>query len=278
MVAHDALDIPRGCAQAAGETRGGFPRQLAQVARERIERGALRVLHHHGVELFGNDIDGFVPGDALELAAAALTRALHGVHDARIFVLHVLDVAHRAQARVRITRTARHVARLHADQLAVTHRAVQVATRRAVHGAHRVHRLLAGLGRSLVGNGHAFGRCLCAESERGRHRDGADALDERAAGQLPVAHEVLRSGFGRRSAVPVRVPHGVLPRLVNSSCLCGSTQHRREGRSPPHTAGADHHGWTALPMFAAAHNLVGRKQGYVCCAREPSYHASNAIF
>ena len=252
VVAHDALDVPRGCAQAAGKTRGSLPRQFAQVARERIERGVLRVLRHHGVEFLGNQVDGFVPGDALELAAAALARALHGVHDARVFVLHVLDVAHGTQARVRIARTARHVARLHADELAIAHRAVQVAARRAVHGAHRVHRLLPRLSRSLFSDGHAFRRCLRAESERRRHRDGADALDERATGQLPVAHEVLRSGFDRRSAVPVRVPHGVLPRLVNSSCLCSTTQHRREGRNPTT------HGWGGPPRLGRAPNVRGR--------------------
>ena len=60
-------------------------RQLAQVACERVERSGLRVFGQHGVELLGDRVDGLVPGDALELARAALARAPHGVHDARDF-------------------------------------------------------------------------------------------------------------------------------------------------------------------------------------------------
>ena len=191
MVAHDSFDVPGGGPYGGGVAGRRLPRQLAQVARERVERSGLRVFGQHGVELLGDRVDGLVPGDALELARATLARAPHGVHDARVFVLQALDVAHGAQARVGVPRPSRHVARLHAHELAVAHRAAQMAARRAVHRAHRMHGLLAGGCRGLVGQ--RFGRAGTLHPKAQRRCDGyrPDALDERATGQLAVAHEVL---------------------------------------------------------------------------------------
>ena len=209
-VAHDAFDVPRCSADAGGIARGSLPAHLAQITCERVERGLRGVLGDDGVELLGDEVHGLVPADALKFARAALADALHGPHDAGLFVLDALNVAHRAQAGVGITRASRHVAGLNAHELAVAHGALQVTTARAVDGAHGVHALLT---RSLVG-GHFALRCeralRCdarAEAHCGSDGDGADSLDERAARELAVAREVL----GRGACGLHLLTHGFLP-------------------------------------------------------------------
>ena len=93
-VAHDAFDVPRRGADAGGIARGSLPAHLAQVARERVERGLRGVLGDDGVELLGDEVHGLVPANALKLARTALADALHGPHDAGLFVLDALNVAH----------------------------------------------------------------------------------------------------------------------------------------------------------------------------------------
>ena len=149
-VTHDAFDVPRRGTDAGGIASGSLPAHLAQITCERVERGLRGVLGDDGVELLGDEVHGLVPANALELARAALADALHRPHDAGLFVLDALNVAHRAQAGVGITRASRHVAGLNAHELAVAHGALQVAAARAVDGAHGMHALFA---RSLVG-GH----------------------------------------------------------------------------------------------------------------------------
>ncbi len=218
MIAHDALDVPGGSPHRCGVARGRLPRQLAQVAGERVERSRLRVLRQHGVQLLGDLVDSLVPGDALEFARPALAGAAHGIHDARLLVLQALDVAHRAQTGVRVSRTPRHVARLDAHELAIAHGAAQMAARRAIHRAHRVHGLLAGGRRRFVGQRRGCSRALHAEAQRRRNGYGADALDERTTGQLAVAHEVR--GFACGGMRLVRL-HRALLFLVFRPQSCG---------------------------------------------------------
>ena len=92
MVAHDALDVPRCSAVATGEAGGGLHGQLALIAREGVERaGRGPVFLFRFLHASSNLVHGLIPADALKLAATALARALHGVHDAQIFILHALN-------------------------------------------------------------------------------------------------------------------------------------------------------------------------------------------
>ncbi len=205
VIAHDALDVPGGGTVASGEARGRLHGQLALVARERVERaggGAVFLLRL--LQTRRDLVHGLIPADALEFAAAALARALHGVHDAQVLVLHALDERHGAQAGVGVIGTARHLARLHGHEFAVAHVALQQAARGAVVAAARVGvlgggQLFGGLIGARARLGQVVGRLLGRSASRGTepqgacHGNPADALDEGAAVHLPVFHEFDRT-------------------------------------------------------------------------------------
>ena len=272
VVAHDALDVERGGAVGAGEARGRLPGQLGQVAGERIEAAGLRaVLRLRLLHAGGYLVDGLIPGDALELAGAALACALHGEHDALVLVVRALPQRHAAQAGVRVVVAARHLAWHDAADAVVLDAGAQMAARRAVDRAAgalvgvalvRVARLRAGLGRRRLLLGRAARH---AEAQGRRHGDPSRPLHEGAAGELAVLHEFHRSelvfsfhasppSFFRRAARVWRrrlsrpCPAGRLRLPVaGDRCVpgypwtCGRLQYRRKGgtRSAQHWAHAD---------------------------------------
>ncbi len=199
VVAHDALDVEGGAAVGAGEARGRLPRELRQIARERVEAAGLgTVLRLGGLHALGDLLDGLLPGDLLELAAAALAGTLHGVHHADVLVVGAGAQTDGTQAAVGVVVAAGHLARGDSVDLVVLHAGAQVAAGGAVHRAAG-----ALIGEALLGVGHRAGlgqlvllggsarRTAHSRSTHGR-RDGqpARALHEGAAGELPVMHEL----------------------------------------------------------------------------------------
>ena len=134
-------------------------------------------------ELRGRQIDSLVPGNALELALAALADALHGIVDA-IGMVHPATIRATAQARTRLRVIEPGIlARAGVDphDLVVLHMELQAATTRTVDGAMAPRDLLLGLCERRLG---------CAEQVRTRCSSSADGsqgtqrtrrFDERAA-------------------------------------------------------------------------------------------------
>ena len=252
MIAHDSLDIPGGRAYRGGIARRSLPGKLAQVARERIKRCRLGVLFENSVELFRYFIYRLVPTDPLEFSRATLARATHGIHHARRFILHALDVAHGTQTGVGIPGTARHIARLDANELAVANGSMKMASRRAVHRAHGMNRpflrrKLPFFGRQLVGL-----RAARAEPDGRCHGDGSDPLDERTTRKLAIAHEIL----GRMLAGPgLFIPHSS-PFSIRLSCRKRRANHIDRRKSAPHSLGRMNALWEIRPKKAYAPNIV----------------------
>ena len=201
VVAHDALDIEGGGAISAGETGGRLPGKLRQVARERVEAAGFRaVLRLGGLHALGDLVDGLLPGDLLELAAAALAGALHGMHDAHVLVVGARAQADGAQAAVGVIVAPGHLTGGDGVDLVVLHAGAQMAARGAVHRAASAlvgeallgigHR--AGLGQlvifalALLGRGAAKG----TGADGGRDGQPARALHEGAARDLAVLHDL----------------------------------------------------------------------------------------
>ena len=203
MVAHNALDVEGGGAIGASKTGGCLPGELRQVARERVEAASLRaILRLGGLHALGDLVDGLFPGDLLELAAAALAGALHGMHDAHALIVSTRSQADGAQAAVGVVVASRHLAGGDGVDLVVFHASAKVAARGAVHRAAGtlVGEALLGIGhRAGLGQGLLLGallrRCAAkgAGADGGRDGQPSRALHEGAARDLAVLHDLSGS-------------------------------------------------------------------------------------
>ncbi|MFR7404281.1 MAG: hypothetical protein ACLUW6_06635, partial [Coriobacteriaceae bacterium] len=97
-------------------------------------------------------VDGLLPGDLLELAAAALAGALHGVHDAHVLIVGARSQADGTQAAVGVVIASGHLAGGDGVDLVVFHASAKVAARGAVHRAAGTL-----VGEALLGIGHRAG-------------------------------------------------------------------------------------------------------------------------
>ena len=172
-------EATHGVHHALERTSGGS----GNTGRIRQVHGLVAVLLDDFFELRGRQIDSLVPGNALELALAALADALHGIVDT-IGMVHPATIRATAQARTRLRVIEPGIlARAGVDphDLVVLHMELQAATARTVDGAMAPRDLLLGLCERRLG---------CAEQVRTRCSSAADGgqstqrtrrFDERAA-------------------------------------------------------------------------------------------------
>ena len=176
---HEAL-IAHGDGAGAGTSPGATGGGVVAGARQEMNRLRAELLAV-GRPLLGDGVERLVPTDALEVVAAALAHALHGVQDA-VGAVDATSVRETLGANAVILRV-RHITRRRANDLTVAHVHVQEAATRAVAAAHTGKDLL---GASLRRVGDTF-RQSVGGSGATRQRTGGSksrgTRDKRAASE-----------------------------------------------------------------------------------------------
>ncbi len=204
-VGHDHLQHVRGVVgalvhetaeQAEQPVVGRLARRAVHARRVVDEDGLRAVVLVDLLQLVVDGLDRLVPADALELALAALSRALHGVQQA-VRVVHPAAQAASAQAGARLEVVVAYVVGLHVGDLAVAHVPLEDAIAPAVDvalapgGLLLACRLVRALGKDVARCGE---RAACG-SDSGESTGG---FDERASAHLRIRHEIPSLSFSRR--------------------------------------------------------------------------------